>query len=543
VTRRDHDSAGARHGIVACLAALLVAAAGTLCLLCPASALAADVSSSAVTEIATDASSYDSYSQVKCTLSFSAESFNSGDTITVSWSTTAGDGSEIYAVGILDTIDIENTSGTDTVVIGTAEVTKYGLTITFNDNVENYTNVDGEVTFNLQVFDMGSESGTVTISSGGKSASISVTPNTASTTTPVYKTGNWDREESETGDGYEDRVYWEFRINRSYSYSFTGDDDGNIVITDTIPSGLTFDGITEISLYTSSDGADELVMMAEDEDEINSLLATYDGFSAAYDEDTGTLTVTVPASLVNDNNYYIYIQFATTVSDASQLGTKVTNTAVARYGVDGNAATDHGISETVANPISSGSSEGTGVGSISITKEVTGTAGNTDKHYTIQLSQTGLDDGSYAVTYSETEEDATTHPTEITFTNGVATLELKDGETATISGVLTGTIAVSETDLGGNTAYLSVSAQGGDDSSATTLEIGNDGSTDVYMASISTGETTSVTITNNSDLAPSTGVSYGDSWKISLLVLLVTGSAALLLIGHSIKGHDYARRE
>lgn len=523
VKQGHFHAANARHSLAACLAALLVALAGVLGAFIPTSAWADDVSSS-VTKISTDATTYDSYSTVACTLSFSASELNSGDTITASWSPTSG---AIYATGYSSSFNVTDSS--TSTVIGTAVVTSSGLTVTFTDNVANYSAVSGSVAFSLEVFNTGTADGTVTIFSGDQTATITVSPNTASEDTPVYKTGEWDTDDT-------DYVYWAFRVNRNYSNTYTSD----VTITDAIPSGLTFNKITALNVYNSGDTA---YNEADDAHEISVLMDEL-GITVAYS--SGTLTVTIPQEAAS--TYYIYFEFTTTVSDSSSLGSSITNTATANYSTDSSAATDHSISETLTVPSSSASADGDGIGNLSITKKVTGTAGNTSTHYTIQLFQSGLS-GTYTVTYSGIDDDDTVHSSTtgtltdtITFTDGVATLQLKDGETATISDVPTGTMAVSETDLGSSTAQLTVTAQSSADDSATTLTV-SDGSTSTYLASISTGDTTSVTVTNNSDFAASTGIDDDGDWRVPLLVLLATVAAALLLMGHSIKGRGYARKE
>lgn len=517
MTRRLLHAVDSRHRLAACLTALLVTAAVTFWFLRPISAFADDVSSK-VTGITTEAESYDSYSTVKCTLSFTAEQLSSGDTITATWSPTSG---TVYATGFSATYDVTLESDSS-VVIGTAVVTESeGITITFGENVGSYTSLSGDVTFYLRVVNTGTTDGTVTISSGDASASITVSPKDESTITsiPVYKTGEWDTSDT-------NYIYWAFRVNRNYSNTYTSD----VVITDTIPSGFDFDEITALNVYTSGDTVYE---EAGDETSIDNLMNML-GIGAVYDSGTGTLTITIPQSIAS--TYYIYFEFTTKVSDWSSLDSTVTNTAIATYGTSTSDSASYGISETLTVPSSNGSADGNGKGDLSITKKVTGTAGNTSTHYTIQLSQSGLS-GTYDVTYTGTEDDTSVHPSTITFTDGVATLQLKDGETATVSGVPTGTMAVSEIDLGSDTAELTVSVEDNE------LTVSDDGSTSVYLASISTGATTSVTITNNSELAPSTGISDGNNWKISLLVLLASGVVALLLIGHSIKGRGYARKE
>ena len=498
---------------------------GILCLFSPTRALADDVSSSCVTGITTDATTYDSYSTVKCTLSFTASELSSGDTIKASWSPTSG---TTYATGFSATYDVTLESDSS-VVIGTAVVTESeGVTITFNKNVESYTSLSGEVTFSLKVINTDTADETVRISSGNASTTITVSPNTASEDIPVYKTGEWRTDESGVVD-------WVFRINRNYRNTYTSD----VVITDAIPSGFTYSGITEVNLYTSGD---ELASGSDDTTVIPDLMSGL-GITAKYDSDTGTLTLTIPQTVAN--TYYIYFQFTTKVSDSSLLNSTVTNTAIATYGTSSSNTASYGISETLSVPSSTGSSDGVGEGDLSVSKEVTGTAANTSTHYTIQLSQSGLS-GDFDVEYSDIDDDDTVHTSTtgtVTFTDGVATLQLKDGETATISGVPTGTMAVSETGLGSSTSELTVTAQSSDDDSATTLTVDtDDGSTSAYLASISTGAATSVTVTNNSDFVASTGINDSD-WRVSLLVLLATGAGALLLTWHLIKGRGYAREE
>ena len=355
MTNLSFCPAGARRALGGFLAAVLVSLAAFLGI-GPTSALADDVSSLYVTGITTDSTTYDSYSTVACTLTFSASGSNqigSRDTITASWSPATD---TITATGYSNTLDITLESD-PTVVIGTAVVTDAGVTITFNDNVENYQNVSGSVTFSISVVNTGTEGGTVEISSGEDVATtITVSPSTASGDEPAYKTGYWS-----TGDP--SVVYWAFRVNRTYSDTF----DSDVKITDEIPSGLSYTGITAIHVYTSGD---ELAYGADTSSKITELMSKL-GIIAEYDSGTGTLTVTIPQELAS--YYYIYFEFGTTVSDSSALGASVTNTATANYATDGDDVIDHSISETLAVPSSSASSDGDDLGTISVLKEVEGT--------------------------------------------------------------------------------------------------------------------------------------------------------------------------
>jgi hypothetical protein len=466
---------------------LLLALAWGLCVICPASAMAADVSSSYVTGITTDGTSFDSYSTVNCTLSFSTGSGNQlhpGDTISVSWAQTTGTAA-VY--GYSATLDIMR--GESDVKIGTATVTEEGVTITFNDNVDDYQNVSGSVTFSLKVENPGTSDGTVTISSGNESTTITVAPNTASTESPVYKTGDWSTSDSNV-------VYWSFRVNRGYGNEFTGD----VRITDPIPSGLTYAGITAIHVYSAGD---QEFAIADDASSIATLMDEL-GITADYDSSSSTLTVTISRSTAS--TYFVYFEFATSVSGASSLGASVTNAAIANYGTDGDAASDHSISETLSAPSSSAGSEADDLGTITVIKRV--------KDTTVPISGVSfrvykLDGGGERVSswYDSDDDgiDDADHATITTDPTGVASL----------SGLVDGYYELEEVS-GPDWVVLS------DQNDEVTVESGGTASVTVYNSI----KTTDVSITKEwDDDGDAAGVRPSAEEFASWLTLLADGEA------------------
>jgi hypothetical protein len=411
VIHRPSHIEGTKRAIAAFVAVMLLSLAWDLFVLSPTSAMAADVSSY-VTGITTEAEVYESYSTVECTITYSTGSgirLSSGDTISASWSPTTG---TTYASGFTTTFDV--TLSDSNASIGTASVTETGLTITFNENVESVQNLSGSVTFSLKVTNTGTGNGTVAISSGGSSTSITVLPSTASTASPVYKTGEWRTDDSNLVD-------WVFRVNRSYASTFTSD----VTITDVIPSGLTYAGITEVNVYTEGDMPIE-DGEADDAEGIASLMERL-GITASYDSATDTLTITIPQDTANA--YYIYFQFTTSVSDSSSLGSSVTNTAIASYGTEASEYTKHGISETLTVPSSGGGSDADGLGTITVLKYVEGT---TDPIPGVIFKVYKLDeDGSHVSGWYDSDEDGTDDADYATITTdptGVASLAaLTDG--------------------------------------------------------------------------------------------------------------------
>ncbi|MGI6033307.1 MAG: DUF7601 domain-containing protein [Coriobacteriales bacterium] len=302
-------------------------------------------------------------------------------------------------------------------------------------------------------------------------------------------------------------------------------DAGQLASGDTIAASWTSSDADTISATGTSDTLD-VVLENDSTAIIGTAVVTENG-----------VTITLNDSVANYQSGNGSVTFTITVANTGTADGTVTISAG-----DVSSAVTVSPEATVSATAAAVTTESTSTGALALTNKVTGTAGNTSTRYTFKLSQSGLS-GTYDVSYTGTEDDTTVHPSTITFTDGVATLQLKDGETATISNVPTGTMAVSESGLGSSTAELTVAAQSSTDDSATALTVDtDDGSTSAYSASISTDATTTVTVTNNSDLVASTGIDDGN-WSISLLVFLATGAAALLLIWHSIKGGGYARKE
>ena len=160
-------------------------------------------------------------------------------------------------------------------------------------------------------------------------------------------------------------------------------------------------------------------------------------------------------------------------------------------------------------------------GDLTISKTVSGSAANPEEHFTFNLYQEGLN-GSYAVTYTGTEGCGTSHGGTITFSNGSASLQLRHGEAAVITG-LSGTVNIKEAD---NTSYqTSVKVDGSDanytDSKGVDVSVGKDGA--------------AADFTNTKDAAPLTGVHMSSTPYIVAAVLVIAAAAGFLFVGRKKK--------
>lgn len=178
-------------------------------------------------------------------------------------------------------------------------------------------------------------------------------------------------------------------------------------------------------------------------------------------------------------------------------------------------------------------------GSLSITKKVAGNAANDQKHFSFKLEAEGLS-GDYAASYTGVSEgDGADHPDTVTFTDGVATVQLKHGETVTIGNLPAGTsVTVTENVAGLHVDKTEVAS--GLEGAATTDVTANEGSstTDAYTVTLTAGALTAATFTNTSDLAPQTGVNVNVTPMLGLLAAAGVGAAALIVTNRKKSSGD-----
>lgn len=162
-------------------------------------------------------------------------------------------------------------------------------------------------------------------------------------------------------------------------------------------------------------------------------------------------------------------------------------------------------------------------GSLSVSKNVTGSAANVDQSFTFELSCAALADKTFAaegVTNSVAFND-----------QGVATVKLKHGQSVTLTKVPAGSqVAVRETDLSGNARTSSmVSINNG---VAETVAI-NGQTTTPKTVTIASNETQTLAFTNSAEAVSATGVSLDAGPMAGLFAVAVAGAGALAATGRA----------
>ena len=186
-------------------------------------------------------------------------------------------------------------------------------------------------------------------------------------------------------------------------------------------------------------------------------------------------------------------------------------------------------------------------GQLQVGKKVTGGASNPNQHFSFQLKSDPLAGKTYAVSVANqlTSDASDEHPASVTFdTDGTATLQLANGEVATIANLPVGAkVEVSETGLAAN-AYQSVSATV-DGAAVTEFNLNSDKTaTTAVETTIPDGSASVVIVTNNFDLAPSNGINNNSTPMAVLLAVVVVGGIALALQRRAHARSDgYARKE
>ena len=157
-------------------------------------------------------------------------------------------------------------------------------------------------------------------------------------------------------------------------------------------------------------------------------------------------------------------------------------------------------------------------GSLSVSKSVTGSAANVDQSFTFELSCAALAGKRFtangAVDSVKFDEQ------------GVATVELKHGQSVTLTKVPAGSqVAVRETGLSGNARTSStVSINNGD---AKTVATDGQTATTPETVTIASNETQTLAFTNSAEAVSATGVSLDAGPMAGLFAVTVAGAGAL----------------
>lgn len=162
-------------------------------------------------------------------------------------------------------------------------------------------------------------------------------------------------------------------------------------------------------------------------------------------------------------------------------------------------------------------------GSLSVSKNVTGSAANVDQSFTFELSCAALAGETFIA-----EGDASS----VTFNDqGVATVQLKHGQSVTLTKVPAGSrVAVCETGLSGNArTYSTVSINNG----AAEI-VANDGETATMpkTVTIASNQTQTLAFTNSAEAVSATGVSLDAGPMAGLFAVAAAGAGALAASGY-----------
>ena len=162
-------------------------------------------------------------------------------------------------------------------------------------------------------------------------------------------------------------------------------------------------------------------------------------------------------------------------------------------------------------------------GSLSVSKNVTGSAANVDQSFTFELSCAALAGKTFTA-----EGDASS----VTFNDqGVATVQLKHGQSVTLSKVPAGSqVAVCETGLSGNARTSStVSINNG---AAETVAYDGWTATTPKTVTIVSNQTQTLAFTNSAEAVSATGVSLDAGPMAGLFAVAAVGAGALAASGY-----------
>ena len=162
-------------------------------------------------------------------------------------------------------------------------------------------------------------------------------------------------------------------------------------------------------------------------------------------------------------------------------------------------------------------------GSLSVSKNVTGSAANVDQSFTFELSCAALAGKTFT---AEGVADS------VTFNNqGVATVQLKHGQSVTLTEVPAGSrVAVRETGLSGNARTSSkVSINNG---AAETVATDGQTATAPMTVTIASNQTQTLAFTNSAEAVSATGVSLDAGPMAGLFAVAAAGAGALAASGY-----------
>ena len=222
-----------------------------------------------------------------------------GDYIKVSWPS----GGDIYGSGFNKSIDLM-IQGKN---VGKLNVTTDEAIIVFNDNIRNLDDVEGWAQFEVQARNVTNTSeentGNLTVSSGDKTAVITVTK-PASSTGPsdfYYKVGDMLPQDT-------DHVRWFLCINDNKAYV-----SQDVRILDEIQPGQKLDPAS-FEIVTDSHYAGEKVFSGEEG--VTNFLQAYPGASFNYSVDENRITINLPKNIANLTSFRI--NYKTIISNPNQ---------------------------------------------------------------------------------------------------------------------------------------------------------------------------------------------------------------------------------
>ncbi|WP_105995138.1 Cna B-type domain-containing protein [Staphylococcus agnetis] len=259
---------------------------------------ASDISSTNVTSLTVSPSQINDGGNAKVRVEFDdkAKKIQSGDTIKVNWPN-AG---ELKIDGYSKTIDLTVRGE----VVGQAVITGAGATITFNQNVDKLSDVSGFAEFEVQGRNLtnttNSDTKTGTITSGNKSANISVTKGEAGTNSVFYyKTGDMQTDDT-------NHVRWFLNINNEKKYV-----DKDIVVKDQIQGGQQID-LNSFSIQVQ--GPQQGIY--DGPDAIQKFQNAIPGAKITVNESNNTIEVNIPRGYASLNSYSIH--YKTKITNETQ---------------------------------------------------------------------------------------------------------------------------------------------------------------------------------------------------------------------------------
>ncbi|MGN0286302.1 MAG: DUF5979 domain-containing protein [Atopobiaceae bacterium] len=153
-------------------------------------------------------------------------------------------------------------------------------------------------------------------------------------------------------------------------------------------------------------------------------------------------------------------------------------------------------------------------GNLTVSKHVAGSAANKNEEFTFQLTCSALAGNTYGGVAFDS--------------NGVATFQLKDGESKTINGLPVGAhIDIRETGLSGNAKTSTTVSVDGHNADTVKDESSDAKSTDPETVTIAKGHTTTAAFTNTANAVPDNGISTNITPMVALAGAAAVGGVAL----------------